>query len=256
MRRIVHALLAVAVLVISAQQATAQVIRITSNAAAIRVGPAETAEVITTPKVGSIFDVSSTSGDWFAILMPADKQGLRRYGYILQRQAEVVSGLASVPSSPAGTSTGAASPPAAPVALAPDWAERLRQARARKAGGRAKLWSGVGMLASGGALLAVIFTKMFDPDSRNCTDANPCYEYAWGLGAGAGLLVTGGVLFGRGGRQIDAANRELIRLETERINAQPRASLVLPLRKNGDGLQPDLTVVLGDGVEVAARLNW
>ena len=256
------ALLVFLVFVASTRLAAADAIRITAPGAAIRLSPAESAAVISTPLVGSIFEVSASEGEWYTILMPPDDQGLRRYGYIQRRFVELVPGVSNIPREPSAAESRGASPSSslsagAVSSLAPDWDARVRQARANKAGGRAKYWGGVGALGGGGALIAVMFIKVLDVDGRDCTDANPCYEYAWGLGAGVGALVTGGILKGRGRRQVNAANLDLIKLETERINAQPRAGVVFPLFTMTKGaLQPELVVAVGDRVGVACQLSW
>jgi hypothetical protein len=247
------------ILIASNRHAAADAIRITASGAAIRLSPSESAAVINTPLVGSIFEVSASEGDWYTILMPPDDQGLRRYGYIQRRFVELVPG-ATIPTPSAEAPRLASPSAAAAVGLAPDWEARVRQARARRGGGRAKYWSGVGVAAGGGIVLAVMAFKLADlrdVRNRNCTDADPCYEYAWGLGAGVGGLVAGSILRGRGRRQIDAANLDLIKLETERIDAQPRAGIIIPLfEMPKSNLQPEFAVALGDRVAVACQLSW
>jgi hypothetical protein len=239
--------------------AAADVVRVTTAGATIRVSPAESATVISTPQVGSIFEVTASDMEWFTILMPSDKQGLRQYGYILRRQVELVPGVSNAPAQTSSGVSGSVAPSrpstgSAP-ALAPDWGTRVRLAQARRAGGRAKFWGGIGALGGGAALITVMFVKVLDPDKRNCTDANPCYEYAWGLGAGVGAMVAGGILKGRGSRQVNAANRELIELETERINARPGAGIALPLFTTG-ALEPRVLLVPRERVGIEFELSW
>jgi hypothetical protein len=263
MMRLLTSWIVFAIATAAASPAAAQVTavaRVTATGAIVRVSPALDAAVVATPAIGSILDVSEVKDEWVVVLMPPTDAGLRRYGYILRRSVEVLSDKTIVP----GQSTlppsiarppAASDPAAAPAALAPDWNGRLQNAKARKRAGQAKRWGGLGVVGAGAALVAVMTVKILDQGpNRKCTDANPCYEYAWGLGGAVGLMVTGGILSSRGSRQIAAANTDLIRLETERLNARTKIALIIPL--SGQSGWEAAISTSPERLQASLRLRW
>jgi hypothetical protein len=200
-----------------APEATAS-LRVTTADAVVRIAATDDASIVASPGLASILEVARTEGDWHVVLLPADAQGLRRYGYIHRRHAELVERgvVPDAPKKPALTI-----PDVAAVGLAPDWQARFRAAEARRSSGKAKVVAGIVTLAAGGALLAVVATKMSNSRGATgeCSDLNPCYEYLWGTVGGVGLLVTGGMVISRGRRQVGEANAEVLKLKTELANA-------------------------------------
>jgi hypothetical protein len=260
MRRLTLAFALVAsMLVAGAAAATAQPrsIRVEAGAAAVRVAANDSSQVLLSPAVGTVFELTRTEGDWHTVLLPADAQGLRRYGYIRTREAVLVT-APTPPSAPSlAASAEAAARGTAPTAtsvVTADWNQRMRAAEARKSGGRAKFWGGLGVMAGGLALAGAIVAKMGNKDPNGeCSDRNPCYEYAWGTGGAVALLVTGGLLARSGRRESAAANEEIIRLKTELANTSAR--LVIPfgavVPSPGGTVRPAV-----DGVQVHYRLAW
>jgi hypothetical protein len=187
-------------------------------------------------------------------LLPPNDAGLRRYGYILRQSVEVITdkSIVSRPDSllrPPGAD--------APAPLAADWNDRYRNAAGRKRAGEAKKWSGRGIVGGGGALIALMTLKVLDQGAdRNCTDADPCYEYAWGLGAGVGMMVAGGILSSRGSRQIAAANLDLIKLETERLNARPKTAARFRIRLGGAAGWETSVAIAAERVQAVIQLRW
>jgi hypothetical protein len=215
---VIVALLSSAVRAYGLQEALSTVRVIDANAA-IRVAALDDAPVIASPALASVLEMARSEDGWYVILLPADAQGLRRYGYLRQRFAERVDRN----SVGADATKPALIIPRAAVTLAPDWQTRFRAAQARKSGAKAKVGTGIAVLAAGGALLGMIAYKMGSSRGPRgeCSDLNPCYEYAWGMGGGAGLLIAGGMLVSRGRGQIGAADAELLRLRTELANVTP-----------------------------------
>jgi hypothetical protein len=76
-----HALLVVAFLVV-AHPVGADSVRVTAAQAAVRLNPAAESPIIGTFKAGTILEIKGKEGEWYGVLLPADAQGLRRYGYV------------------------------------------------------------------------------------------------------------------------------------------------------------------------------
>jgi hypothetical protein len=229
------------------------VARVVAEGAIVRISPVADAAVVATPALGSLLDISGIKGDWVIILMPANDAGLRRYGYILRRSVEILD-KSAVPTLPKPGGSAAAT---APAPLAADWRVRYDQAAGRKRAGRVKRWSGVGIVAGGGALIGLMTLKVLDQGAdRNCTDADPCYEYAWGLGGGVGMMVAGGILSSRGKRQMASADLDLIRLETERLNARPKMPVPYVIPIAGSAAWASAIGFSTDRIQGTFRLSW
>jgi hypothetical protein len=70
--------------------AHAQDFRVIAADAAVRLYPNENSELLATLPLGTVVSVDTGSGDWFAVYLPADANGVRRYGYMLARHLERV----------------------------------------------------------------------------------------------------------------------------------------------------------------------
>jgi hypothetical protein len=103
-------LLALLALLAVAVPAQAQQFRVIAADAGVRLFPKEDSELLATLPLGTLVTVDSRSGDWYAVYLPPDPTGVRRYGYMLVRQLEQVDKTA-VPVEQPG------SPPARPPAI-------------------------------------------------------------------------------------------------------------------------------------------
>jgi hypothetical protein len=70
--------------------AQAQQFRVIAADAGVRLFPKEDSELLATLPLGTLVTVDNRSGDWYAVYLPPDPAGVRRYGYMLVRQLEQV----------------------------------------------------------------------------------------------------------------------------------------------------------------------
>ena len=71
-------------------------IRVTANAANIRLKPALDSSVIGTARIGQVFDVIQKTGDWYQVNLPPDAQGIVLSGFINKIVVEELAGNEAV----------------------------------------------------------------------------------------------------------------------------------------------------------------
>lgn len=113
---VVRGLAAIAVILATSAHAwAADTVRVTAAHGSIRAEPNAKSAIVMTVSKGAVLEVTAKTGEWYRVLAPSDRQGIRLAGYILARQVtvEAPSGrgaAASAPQKPAATK-----PPARPA---------------------------------------------------------------------------------------------------------------------------------------------
>lgn len=197
--------------------AHAQSLRVTAPEAAVRLQPNAQADVLIKITIGTLLESKGREGEWYAVLLPPDSQGLQRYGYIPATAVEVVqAGIPNLPSAPAAAAPQPALKPPTPLPL--DWQQRFDRAVDKKSAGRAKIIGG----SIAGAIGAIMSLRTVANEELVCAglgctiQQRQTYPYRYPALATSGASL---FLITWGGQQVSSANREIIALEQERRNA-------------------------------------
>jgi len=81
----------------SGQQAKTATVRVVAPEASVRLQADPAAQPIATVKAGTLLEVKFHEGDWYGVLLPADANGLRQYGFVAANQVEPVKFVAQAP---------------------------------------------------------------------------------------------------------------------------------------------------------------
>jgi hypothetical protein len=74
--------IAVALLTAAAPAAAQETVRVVTSEAAVHLRPDSTSPIVLKVGAGTLLDIEHRDGDWYAVLLPADPRGLRRFGYV------------------------------------------------------------------------------------------------------------------------------------------------------------------------------
>jgi hypothetical protein len=90
-RRLRYAALVAVVVLIGVPVAAQQSVRIMAADSAVHLRPDPSSPIVLRVGVGTLLDVERREANWYAVVLPPDAQGLRRFGYVMTSAVEEVS---------------------------------------------------------------------------------------------------------------------------------------------------------------------
>lgn len=220
------AVVALACLVCLPKSAAAQeVVRVKSQEASVHLDASTYSPTLLTVTAGTLLEVRSRQGDWVAVLLPPNAQGLRKAGFILSNTVEV-----DTREQPVATPR----PPAASAPSSAEWQARYSLAQARRSSGRIMQFSSVGIMAAGVLMSVYGSQDVCDVGSvivqGRIVTTSECHKRSQPMKwAGITAQGVGAGLFGIGAHRASSAKKEIQALESERGTLGASISLPMPL---------------------------
>jgi hypothetical protein len=209
-------------LALVADVAVAQTVRVVAPEIAVRAKPDGNAEAIAIVGAGTILEVTARQEGWYEVRLPGKGQATERRGFVVASLVEMIAAgpSTSTPTGPIqGSVQGSAGAPPPPSA---EWQARHEQALRQRQSGLSKVRTGTPIALAGVAVLIYgSYVKgLFGQIGEDKTPLSEAYAY---MGAGAAIAIPGAILITRGRGQMNAASRELLILEDERLRGQSGA---------------------------------
>jgi hypothetical protein len=204
------------------ESAMAQTVRVISPELAVRSRPDASADVVAIVAAGTVLSVIARQEAWYEVQLPGTGQSGGQRGYVLASAVEPLGAGTPATASGGGVRGNAANQPGALGTVASpsaDWQTRRDRALGQRRSGVMKVRVGLPFaLAGTAALIYGSYVKGLFGSIRG--DESATREYWTYVGAGAALITPGAILMTKGTRQMNAAARELLILEDERLRAQ------------------------------------
>jgi hypothetical protein len=211
-------------LTLVAGTALAQTIRVVAPELAVRSRPDTNADAIAIVASGTILEVTARQEGWYEVRVPGTGSSAGQKGFVAAGLVEMIAAPTTSPpaAQTPGNRPGLLSSPGALPEPSADWQARRDQALRERGSGLVKVRTGTPLALAGVAVLIYgSYVKgLFGQLGEEKTPVSEAWTW---MGAGAAIAIPGAILLTRGRGQMNAASRELLILEDERLRGQTGA---------------------------------